>query len=122
MDSIHIRQLSLECVIGVEPREREHKQDVIVSATLHGEFREAGCHDRLAAAVDYAAVRDRIVAMVETSQYRLIEALAQAVADLCLAEKRVEAVDVVVEKPGAFYGHGSVAVEIHRDRPAQAKP
>ena len=122
MDTIHIQQLSLECVIGVEPRERRHKQDVIISVRLHGEFQEAGRNDRMQATVDYAVVRERIVAQVENSRFHLLESLARAVADICLAEQRVAAVDVVVEKPGAFLGHGSVAVEIHRARSADAQP
>lgn len=116
MDTIHIRQLALECIIGVDARERELAQDVILSISLHGDFREAGAHDRLRDAVDYAALRTKIIALVEASRFQLLEALAQAVADVCLAEKRVTAVDVVVEKPGAFSGHGIVAVEIHRTR------
>ncbi|MBU4199515.1 MAG: dihydroneopterin aldolase [Verrucomicrobia bacterium] len=114
MDSIHIRQLPLECIIGVESRERQLAQHVIISISVHGDFREAGVNDRLQDAVDYVALRDRIVALVENSRFHLIEALAQAVADICLAEKRIVAADVVVEKPGAFSGHGAVAVEIHR--------
>jgi len=122
MDTIHIRQLVLECIIGVASRERRFKQDVIVSVRLHGEFQEAGRNDRMEDTVDYATVRDRIAEKVENSRFHLLESLAWAVADICLAEPRVAAVDVVVEKPGAFLGHGSVAVEIYRARSSDAKP
>jgi len=116
MDTIHIHRLKLACIIGTERRERARRQAVVVSVGLHGDFRKAGRRDRLEDAVDYAAVRDRIVALVKASRFHLLEALAQAVADICLKEKQVAAVDVVVEKPGALGGQGRVAVEIHRAR------
>lgn len=116
MDTIHIRGLKLACIIGTKPRERRRKQTVVVSVGLHGDFHEAGRRDRLEDAVDYAAVRDRIAAQVKVTRFHLVEALAQAVADVCLAGKQVVAVDVVVEKPGALSGRGRVSVEIHRTR------
>ncbi len=115
MDTIHLRDLKLACVVGVNARERRVKQAVVISVSLHGDFRKAGRRDRLEDAVDYAAVRSRIAALVGKSRFHLLEALAEAVAELCLAEPGgCRAVDVTVEKPGAFAGRGTVAVEIHR--------
>lgn len=122
MDTIHLRQLKLACIIGVESRERRIRREVMVSVSLHGDFQKAGRRDRLEDAVDYAAIWARIVAMAKDSRFHLIEALAQEVADLCLAEPRIAAVDVTVEKPRAFSGHGSVAVEIRRTRASTVKP
>ena len=42
--------------------------------------------------------------------------LAEAVAEICLREKAVERVEVLVEKPGALRFARSVGVEIVRDR------
>ncbi len=116
MDTIHIHGLKLACIIGTERRERARRQAVVVSVGLHGDFRKSGRRDRLEDAVDYAAVRDRIVALVKVSRFHLVEALAQAVADICLVENKIVAVDVTVEKPGALRCQGRVAVEIHRIR------
>ncbi len=116
MDTIHISGLKLACIIGTQCCERSHKQAVVVNVDLHGDFHKAGCRDRLEDAVDYAALRDRIAALVKASRFHLVEALAQAVADICLAENKVAAVDVSVGKPGALGGQGLVAVEIRRVR------
>lgn len=116
MDAIHLRQLKLACIIGTEPRERRRKQAVAVSVGLHGDFRKAARRDRLEDALDYAALCDRIVARVEASRFRLIETLAQAVADVCLADEKVAVAEVTVEKPGALRGRGRVSVTIRRTR------
>ena len=50
------------------------------------------------------------------SHYRLVEALAQAVADVCLAHRAVQRVTVCVDKPLALRFARSVAVEITRTR------
>jgi dihydroneopterin aldolase len=54
--------------------------------------------------------------MVESSHYLLEEALADAVAELCLGQQGVRQVDVRVEKPNALRFARSVAVEITRKR------
>ena len=117
-DRIHIRDLCLRCIVGIYPQERREKQDVVLQITLHADCRKAGQSDRIEDTVDYKAIKKSVVAMVEASQCLLVERLAQQVADLCLADPGVQAVDVTVEKPGALRFARTVAVEIHRRRQA----
>ena len=114
MDKIIIRDIALRCVIGVYPEERREKQDVIVTVTLHADLARAGRTEDVADTVDYKAVEKSIVGLVESSEFKLVEALAQAIAESCLGFDRVEAVDVTVEKPGALEHARTVAVEISR--------
>ncbi|NLB59823.1 MAG: dihydroneopterin aldolase [Lentisphaerae bacterium] len=116
-DHIELRRLRLDCLIGVEPAERQQPQPIILDIKLYGDWGPAARGDNLAAAVDYAELHQRIVALVQNSKFHLLEALAQAVAEVVLAEKRVTAVEVVIEKPAALAGLGSVAVALQRQRP-----
>jgi len=116
LDKIHIRDIALRCIIGINDEERRERQDVVVSVSLHADLKKAGLSDDFAETVDYKAVKQRIVPLVEGSQYCLIEALAEAIAGVCLQFARVEAVDVTVEKPGALRFARTVAVEISRHR------
>jgi len=115
MDQIHIRQLKLNVVIGVYPRERKSPQPVIVDLVLHVDLQVAGRSDRLKDTVDYAALIERVRKAAAKSRYQLLEALAEHIADLCLRVPRIAAVDVTVTKPGALPGVG-VAVTMHRSR------
>lgn len=115
MDRIVIRELRARAVLGVDDEERRELQDVLVTVTLHADLRRAGASDRLEDAIDYRAVKKQVLAAVEGSRYRLVEALAERVAALCLAQRGVRRVDVVVEKPGALRFARSAAVEITRD-------
>lgn len=116
VDKITIREIALRCIIGVYPEERREKQDVIISITLHVDLAKAGRTDDVTDTVDYKAVTKAVVKLVEDSEYVLVEALSQAVADMCLGFDGVEKVDVVVEKPGALRFTRTVQVEMTRVR------
>lgn len=113
-DKIHIRNLTLRCLIGVYPRERRAKQTVVVNLVLTADHRRAARSDQLADAVNYKTLKQRIVALVTQSSFRLIETLADRIARACLAEPGVRRVMVTVDKPGALRYARSVAVEITR--------
>ena len=115
-DRIHIRDMSLRCIIGDCPDQRRDKQEVVVDLALHADLRKAGAGDRLEDTVDYAAVEAEVAEMVQASDFHLIEGLAERIAEICLARPGVEAVTVRVDKPGALRLAGSVGVEIFRER------
>lgn len=116
VDKITIREIALRCIIGVYPEERREKQDVIISITLHVDLAKAGKTDDVADTVDYKSVTKAVVKLVENSEYVLVEALTQAIAELCLSFDGVEKVDVIVEKPGALRFTRTVQVEMTRVR------
>ncbi len=116
MDRIRICDLLVRCILGINDSERREKQDVLINLTVHTDLHKAGKSDRIEDTVDYRALKKRILAMAESSQFFLEEALADAVAELCLATAGVQRVDVRVEKPNALRFARSVAVEITRRR------
>ena len=118
MDRILISDLLVRCVIGVYEEERRDKQDVVINLSLSVDLRKAGKSDQLDDSVDYKVLKKRILAMAENSEFRLVEALAQAVADICLANPSVLEAIVRIDKPGALRFARSAAVEIARKRTA----
>jgi FolB domain-containing protein len=116
-DRILITDLLVRCIIGVRDVERREKQDVLINLSLSTDLRKAGASDRLEDSVDYRALTKQILGMAERSQFRLVEALAQSVADICLGHPSIEEATVRVEKPGALRFARTVGVEIVRRRP-----
>ena len=114
MDRIRICDLLVRCILGINDSERREKQDVLINLTIYTDMRKAGKSDRIEDSVDYRALKKRVLAMAENSRFFLEEALADAVAELCLSQPRVLQVDVRVEKPNALRFARSVAVEITR--------
>lgn len=116
LDKIHIRDLLLRCIIGLNEEERRDRQDVIINITLHLDLRAACRSDRIGDSVNYRTVKKSIIAAVERSSFNLVEHLAETIAGKCLEFPEVERVDVAVDKPGALRFARSVAVEIVRLR------
>ncbi|MFH1438612.1 MAG: dihydroneopterin aldolase [Pseudomonadota bacterium] len=114
MDKIHVRDILMRCIVGVNADERREKQDVIINLCLHADLKKAGETDRIEDSVDYKSVKKKVISLVEGSSFFLVEALAHAIARACLEFKGVEKVDVRVEKPGALRFARTVGVEISR--------
>jgi dihydroneopterin aldolase len=86
---------------GWYPQELAEGQDFVVDVELALDTGAAAATDELADTVDYGALARDVVAIVEGEPVRLIETLAQRVADRCLADERVRRVLVTVHKPQA---------------------
>jgi FolB domain-containing protein len=100
----------------VSEEERRERQDVVINIVLSADLRNAGKSDRFEDAIDYRALKKRIVRTVEESEYHLVEALAERIAEMCLEDPAVMQAQVMVEKPTALRFARSVGVEITRER------
>jgi D-erythro-7,8-dihydroneopterin triphosphate epimerase len=116
MDRIIISDLRSRCIVGINEDERREKQDVSITISIYADLRKPGRSDRFEDAIDYRAIKKRILSLVEESEYFLLEALAQAIADICLASPGVVKVQVRVDKPSALRFAKTVAVEITREQ------
>jgi D-erythro-7,8-dihydroneopterin triphosphate epimerase len=116
MDKIHIKEILLRAIVGINADERINKQDVVISITMHADLSKACKTDDVTDTIDYSSVKKRVTTLVENSEFFLIEKLAQAIANICLEDDRVKRVDVSVEKPGALRFARTVGVEISRSR------
>lgn len=116
MDRIIISDLTTRCIIGLNDDERLNLQDVSINLSIYGDFRKAAQTDAFKDAVDYRALKKRVLKLVETSEYFLLEALVEAVAESCLESPEVLRVRVRIDKPDALRFARSVGVEIERDK------
>lgn len=114
MDKIHISDLLLRGIIGVNEWEREKRQDILLNVTLFGDVKEAGDSDKIEDTINYRTITKQIIAHVESSERFTVEALAEDIARICLQEGAVRRARVRVEKPGALRFARSVGVEIER--------
>lgn len=116
MDVIHIKRLEIFANHGVIPEENTLGQKFIISADLYKDLRKAGKSDDVEETVHYGKAAVLIKQISEKSVFRLIEKLAEEIADALLKNFPVEKVRVVIEKPWApvRLPLDTVAVEIER--------
>jgi len=116
MDKIHIKDLLLRTIIGINEEERRNRQDVLINIVMDVDMCRAGETDDIDDAVNYRTITKSIIKLVESSRFYLVEKLATEIAIICLRDPQVERVRVTVEKPGALRFARSVGVTIERGR------
>jgi len=118
-DQIHIKDILVRTIIGINDDERVNPQDVLINLTLFTNTRPAGESDDISDAVNYRTITKKVIAMVENSRFFLVEKMAAEIANVCLENPQVEKVRVSVEKPGALRFTRSVGITIERGRNEQ---
>ena len=100
-DKVTVRGLRTRGYHGVFEAERRLGQIFVVDAVLEVDTRPAANSDDLADAIDYGELALSLSRVIEGDPVDLIETLAQRLADTCLRDERVTAVEVTVHKPQA---------------------
>jgi dihydroneopterin aldolase len=114
MDTIFLRELKVETVIGIWDWERRIRQTVSIDLEMGADIRRAAMTDSIDDTLNYKAVAKRLQQFVGDSEFRLVETMAEKIAELVLAEFDIPWVRVRVSKPGAISGAKDVGVLIHR--------
>jgi len=86
---------------GVFGFERRDGQVFRADLVLGIDTREAARTDDLQHTVDYGSLVAKVKNAIESDPVDLIETLAQRIADVCLADPRVQWTEVTVHKPDA---------------------
>jgi len=114
MDKIFLRELKVQTVIGIWDWERRITQTVSIDLEMATDIRRAAETDDVAAALNYKDVAKRVIELVGSSRFQLVETLADAVARVVVGEFQVPWVKVSIAKPGAIEGSREVGVVIER--------
>jgi len=115
-DSIFLRELKVETVIGIWDWERRIRQTVSIDLEMSADIRRAAKTDSIEDTLNYKAVAKRVQQFVAQSEFQLVETMAEKIAELVLAEFDVTWTRVRVSKPGAIRGAKDVGVRIHRTK------
>jgi FolB domain-containing protein len=114
MDKIILKDLLVRGILGINPDERENRQDILINLVVLTDVRRAALSDAIEDALNYRTLSKRIIEHVEASSDFLVEKLATDIARIVLGEFQAAQVTVRVEKPGALRYARSVGVEIVR--------
>jgi dihydroneopterin aldolase len=116
MDTVFIEDLRIETVIGIYDWERRIRQTVALDLEMAFDNTKPAATDAIADTLDYKAVAKRLIAFVESSQFQLVETLAERCATIVVEEFGVAWLRLKLSKPGAVRGAKAVGVAIERGR------
>lgn len=127
LDLIFIEGLSGHTVIGIHDGE-DRPQPLVIDVQA-GVRRALACDtDCIADTIDYSVVRERLLRLLAEHSLKLLEALAEAIADILLDEFGAAWVRVTVTKPNKLPDVKAFGVQIERSagagdsRAAKARP
>ena len=117
-DRIAVRGLRAHAHHGVYAFERERGQLFTVDAVLEVDTAPAAAEDDLSLTVNYADLAQQLHRVLVGEPVDLLETLCQRLADVCLVDPLVAAVEITVHKPQAELGvpFDDVTVSIRRER------
>ena len=113
-DLVFIEDLRIQTVIGVFDWEREITQTISLDLQMAYDISKAAGTDEIADTLDYKAVSKRLIQFVESSEFQLVEALAEHCARIVLEEFPVTWLRLKLSKPGAVRGSSAVGVIFDR--------
>ncbi len=114
MDLIFIEGFTGQTVIGIHDSELHRPQPLLIDVHAGVPHARACDTDRIADTIDYGAVRERLHRLLVEHRLVLLEAFAEAIADILLAEFGAAWVRVKVVKPKKFADVDAVGVQIER--------
>ena len=113
---IFLRDLVLRLSIGVHEHEHCRPQQVRINVELTVRHPGPGFRDEIASVLSYEGLVEGIRAIARDGHIKLIETLAERIAELALTDERVLAAEVRAEKLEVFADAASVGVVIARGR------
>lgn len=113
-DHINISGIEILANVGVPDEERESPQRIEVTIDMGTSLMRAGRTDDLSQTIDYFQVQQETIRLVQSKPRKLIETVAEEVAQMILKTFRPEKVTVSVKK-FILANTRSVSVTIKRD-------
>lgn len=113
-----IRDLRIDCIVGIYAHEREQAQAVFLDIELDYDFGKAAASDAIADAVDYDQVVASVTGLIQSRRFQLIETMAEETAAMLLAEvPAARTVRLEIRKPAAVAAAAHSYVRVERARP-----
>tara|TARA_B100001123_G_scaffold380957_1_gene450978 strand:+ start:2158 stop:2598 length:441 start_codon:yes stop_codon:yes gene_type:complete len=110
-----LRDLIIDCEIGVYPEERDRKQRVCFNIDAVVSDRPVSGDD-IADVVSYELLRDAAHRVTTGGHTNLVETMAERLAALCLVHPAILEVTIRVEKLDVFEDCAGAGIEITRRR------
>lgn len=114
MDKVFVTGLQVDAFIGVYDWEHEQTQPLVIDLEMDWDNQQAAKSEQLTDALDYDALSQAVIQLIQARPRALIETVAEEIAQLVLTDFKSPRVRVKVAKPQAVAAATYTAVEIER--------
>lgn len=116
MDKIHIRELSVDALIGVYDWERTQKTRLLIDVSIFADLTDARTSDKVTDTIDYAKLATFIQQKAGATQFELLEALGHFLCQAVLSAFAVSSVTLAITKPDILPDARAVTVTISESK------
>lgn len=116
MDTIFLRELKIETLIGIYKWEKRVPQTLLIDLDIAMPNNQAGQSDDINHAIDYAKVAKHLQHDLQAQHFGLLEALAEYIAQILLNDFKAPWVKVSIAKPQAVRNCKHVGICITREK------
>jgi len=112
-DYIFIESLKVAGKHGVTEAERNVEQEFEISVQMEADTKAARQSDKLAEALDYVPIKEKIIEIIQSNSFYLIERLADTLCAEILKDKKITKVELTIRKT-AVWDNGVPGITITR--------
>ncbi len=98
MQTIRIKNLKLRIIVGINPEERIHKQDVLINITADIDDSKVIQTEDINDSLNYRSLAKSVIDFVEKSEFHLLEILVDKVLNLVMSNDMVIRASVEIDK------------------------
>jgi len=98
MQTIRIKNLKLRIIVGINPEERIHKQDVLINITADIDDSKVIQTEDINDTLNYRNLAKSVIDFVEKSEFHLLEILVDKVLNLVMSNDMVIRASVEIDK------------------------
>ncbi|MCH8846020.1 MAG: FolB domain-containing protein [Proteobacteria bacterium] len=98
MQTLRIKNLKLRIIVGINPEERIHKQDVLINITAEFDDSKVIQTEDINDTLNYRNLAKSIISFVEKSEFHLLETLVDKVLNLVMSNDMVIRASVEIDK------------------------
>jgi dihydroneopterin aldolase len=114
MDIVYIRDLRIDTFIGIYDWEQQLRQTLSIDLELSTDVAATAAANDISLTLDYKAISERLLGMIENQHFELLESLAEQIAQVLQDEFQVRWLRLRLGKPGAVSAAADVGVVIER--------
>jgi len=114
--TVFIKDFIIEEIIGIHEHEKIKKQKIKFNVVLDIDQRTIPNEKNKNSIVNYEKITNKLEKLVKNKKYNFLESLAEDSFEEIFKDKRINSVEIKIEKPDAIKSADSVGVEVFKNR------
>ena len=115
-DKIFIEDLRISCIVGILPKERVSKQDLLVTLEITCDLEKSAISGDVCDTVDYFALANEVKDYCVKRKAGLLEELGHELCAMIFNKYSVSHIKIRLSKPDAVAEAGACGIEMNRAR------